>query len=479
MAWIDSDDPNVTVEIRVLPALRNTLSNRPMWVRVGVVLLVLLYAAGVGLVAGLTEPLYAAVLAALPFAAGFVLFMESRLQLAPIFILLAAAYIPFSLPTGTGSRLVISLVLACGFVFLWFFRMFVVERDLHLKRSPANLPVLGFATATVISLGWSLLFRDPLVYAPGSFIFVQAASAAIMVVSPLLLLFNLQFVREEKVIRWMVWVMISVGVLGYVANLFPALPVNTRGLTAMWIMAFAVALVLVYKPLNWIMRLVLIVVAGLWMYWGFIKNLSWVAGWLPGFVAVGVILFFKSKKLLLGLMLVAAVYIFYNIGIFDQWFGAETVTSGDTRMAAWLMNWEFTRQHLLFGMGPAGYTVYYMTFIPLNAMATHSNYIDVVAQTGIVGFVFYIGIFVVLVWRGLVVMHRLKGTGSFLEAVAVAALGGTAGCIVIMAFGDWLLPFAYTQTITGFSYTVYSWVMMGLILSLDAMTAPKEKESPV
>jgi hypothetical protein len=39
-----------------------------------------------------------------------------------------------------------------------------------------------------------------------------------------------------------------------------------------------------------------------------------------------------------------------------------------------------------------------------------------------------------------------------------------------MAFGDWMLPFAYTQTIAGFDYTVYSWLFIGALLALDQMT---------
>ncbi len=41
-----------------------------------------------------------------------------------------------------------------------------------------------------------------------------------------------------------------------------------------------------------------------------------------------------------------------------------------------------------------------------------------------------------------------------------------------MAFGDWLFPFAYTQTIEGFNYAVYNWLFMGVILALEHMYPP-------
>jgi hypothetical protein len=46
-----------------------------------------------------------------------------------------------------------------------------------------------------------------------------------------------------------------------------------------------------------------------------------------------------------------------------------------------------------------------------------------------------------------------------------------------MGFGDWLFPFAYTQTIAGFDYAVYSWLFMGVVPLLDHLT--KEHEGNV
>jgi hypothetical protein len=35
-----------------------------------------------------------------------------------------------------------------------------------------------------------------------------------------------------------------------------------------------------------------------------------------------------------------------------------------------------------------------------------------------------------------------------------------------MFLGDWILPFAYTQTIGGYKYTVYSWIFLGTLISV-------------
>ncbi len=440
---------------------------------------VLAFVVGVSLLIALKDPLYGIILTILPFGVAFFLFMEERLYLTPVIILAAAAFVPFSLPTGTGSRLVISLILAAGLLFLWVFRMAVFEKKIRLRRSPINAPVLGFCAVVLVSWAWSNLFRDPLLFVPNSFVFVQAASAVIMIVSPGLLLFMANQVTDEKWLKWMAWIMLASGAVGILANLLSInLPANTGGQASMWIVGLCVSIALCDARTPKFTRGLFLVLAALWVYWGFIRNLSWIAGWLPVFVSGGVILFIRSKRLLLVCSILLLMYLLLNTQIIESWFGQETLTSGDTRLLAWQINWRFTSQHLLFGMGPAGYAVYYMTYYPLDAMATHNNYIDLLSQTGIVGSAFYLAALGVLTWRGVVVYLRVKGQRNFIEALSLAALGGTVGCIVIMAFGDWLLPFAYTQTIAGFNYTVYNWLFMGTILSLDAMTSPARQSEP-
>ncbi len=173
---------------------------------------------------------------------------------------------------------------------------------------------------------------------------------------------------------------------------------------------------------------------------------------------------------------VAGVVIFgvLNTNMLTRAFEAEYSRSGETRFDAWTTNLNITRKHILFGTGPAGYAAYYMTYIPFGGMATHSNYIDILAQTGIVGFIFYVWFFIALAIQGLKVALRVRGRRDFVESLANAAFAGTLGCIVMMAFGDWLIPFAYTQSITGYDYIVYSWLFMGTIVVLDNLTKPQE-----
>lgn len=443
--------------------------------QVVIVLLVVLLTFTVSLVIGKGRERMGLILAALPFVVVGVMLLEKRMGLTPIILLIFAAFVPLYLPTGTSSVLVDSLVLSWVFCGLWFFQM-ITRKQSGMQKSPVNAPAIAFSVITVISLGWSNLFRDHNLTIFSSFFFVQVGATLVMVISPLVLLLVGNQVRDEKQMGWMILI-IYLAQMGGVVNFLAGrvlLPVNSFGLTAMWMTVFSLAILLTLKHMPIAYKVFLAASLGAVLYVQFVLSLTWIAGWLPALVGVFVLLLFKSKRLLFLLATLLAAYVIANFSLFQANFMAESMESGGTRLVAWLVNWQFTRQHFLFGMGPAGYVVYYMSYVPTNAMATHSNYIDVIAQTGILGFTAYMLMFLLLGWRGWVVVQRLRGQGGLLEAVSLACLGGWAGCMVIMGFGDWLLPFVYTQSIAGYDYSVYSWIFLGLILALDFITASRK-----
>jgi len=291
----------------------------------------------------------------------------------------------------------------------------------------------------------------------------------VMVMLPVTILMVGNFIQDIKHLKWMVIIMLLAGYLGLIKYfLYANLPVDTRGMFNLWIIGIAYGLLLFMKRLRWYWRLALVFLLAGVTYWGFVLNISWLAGWLPGLVAMGVLTFMRSKKLALVVVIfLCALFLWKKDYYLGKVLQNETQESGVTRLAAWKANWSITRDHLLFGTGPAGYAVYYMSYFPTDAMATHSNYIDIISQTGIVGTVFMLWIFFGIAREGGKLCMRLRGRGDFAEAMGNIAFAGIIACIVIMAFGDWLFPFAYTQTIAGFNYAVYNRLFMGTVLVLD------------
>jgi O-antigen ligase len=466
---------------RELGRLKATLQyyfevKRAVWLRLVLVTGVVAIAPAVGIVISIINPLYILVALSLPLALIAAQYGLPRFDLAPIVILVAAAFLPISLPTGRESQIVDSLLLTVIYLANWFLRMIILEKRLHFTPSSVNKPILYFTIITLLSLIWSLIYRDPLVVVWSNFPVVQTASAMVIVVSPGLLLLIANHVNDLRIFKVMVIIMLIAGTIGVIRPLgsIDLNLVNDGGLFTMWVVGLSVSLALFNQKLGWYWRVLLLVLAGAWIYVRFGMQITWVAGWLSTFAALGVVIFLRSWKLTLGVLVAISLVISLNA---DYYLGKvledESNESGRTRTAAWEVNWRVTGQHLFLGTGPAGYTVYYMSYFPSDGMATHNNYIDVIAQTGIFGLLTCVWFFFALAWLGYKLCLRLKGRRDFVEALANAAFAGTVGCIVIMGFGDWLFPFAYTQTIAGFDYTVYSWLFMGILLVLDRLYPPE------
>jgi len=439
--------------------------------RIGIVLVVLVFVAGLGFLAGKSNPFYALVVACLPILIVAVEEVLKRPELTPVIILSTAAFVRISIPTGTGSRLVMSLAVTTAFTALWVLKM-LQEKRFHTYPTPINRPLWGLIIVTIISLVWSNLFRDPWVVIWRSFPIVQIASTIVMVMLPMAFFLTANLIRKEQTLKILVAIMLLAGFLGLFRQYgYLSIPVNVNGLYTMWIISLSTALALFNRQLSRWQRGLLLALAGLWIFWGLGLHVSWLAGWLPGVIAVGVLIFTRSKRWTFILVIAVLVYVSINASYFlGTVIQSESRESGETRLAAWEMNWRITSQHLLFGTGPAGYAAYYLSYFPMEATASHSNYIDIIAQTGVIGLALCLWFFFGLVWYGYRLTLRLRGRGDFFEGLASAAFAGTIGCIVMMGFGDWLFPFAYTQSIAGFDYAVYNWIFMGTLLAIDRLT---------
>jgi hypothetical protein len=423
------------------------------------------------------------ILVPLVAALGALVFLQ-YLESGIIAMLLAAVFIRFRIPTGTASEIVISLVICAGCIALWIIRMLIQDKSLSLKPSPVNTPLLAFIATVPISWFWGQAFRDPLVHEIGHPLVAIAAGLVIMLL-PACLLLVANTIDSMRWLQALVWIVLGEGLVVLFLDIGSTLVggalrdlriflytngiihLNSHGLLSMWCISFALAIALFNRRIGWLGRGLLIAYAGAWVYWGFYLRTSWLTGWAPAFVAASVVAYLRSKRLFL--VVAAIVLLVAGAYYIRTAFEAETLESGYTRLSAYAVNWRITKRHLLFGTGPAGYASYYMSYFPTQAMASHSNYIDIFAQTGIVGSIFFMWFFGAQAWGSYRLQRRLQEHNDFARSLAVAVLGGTAGCIVAMGLGDWVTPFAYTQGVIGFDLAMLNWVFMGSIWALNSI----------
>jgi O-antigen ligase len=126
-------------------------------------------------------------------------------------------------------------------------------------------------------------------------------------------------------------------------------------------------------------------------------------------------------------------------------------------------------------MGPAGYHFYFSLRINGFYQLSHNNYVDIVAQTGIVGSVFFVWMWLAMgwmTWR----MYRSVPRQGFRYGLAISLVAAYCVSIVTMMLGDWITPFPYTQTLAGIDYTIWHWMMAGLTVALYYESRQRETD---
>lgn len=393
-------------------------------------------------------------------------------------MVLAALVVRFTLPTGTESRIVASLLVTAGMLGLWIVRMALVEHRLSLRPSRANAPLLAFVTVAIVSYVWSNAFRDPMVVAWRTWPLVQLGALAVLVLLPGAFWLTANLLPGRRWIEALAVIVIVAGVVSTVKDYaaFPLDFLQVRPLFPTWFAAVAAGQGLYNRRLPVPLRGFLLLLVAAHLYYLVFGVMSWVSAWLPTGLALMVVVALRSRPLLILMVVVALVIVAVNTDHLQAALAEEQETSLFTRMDAYVVNWRVTGKHILFGTGPAGYAVYYMSYFPEMAMATHSNYLDIVSQTGILGLLAFLA-FLVAMGRLAVDLGRdTRGRRDFAEGFSAAYAGGFIGMVVAAALGDWVLPFVYTQTIAGFDYALYTWVMLGAAQALLYVTPSHRNE---
>jgi len=408
-----------------------------------------------------------------------ILLILERPESSALAITLTALFVRYTLPTGTASRIVASLLLTVVCIILWVVRMLIIERRVSLKPSRANIPVLCFVAVVIISYVWSNAFRDPLVRAWSTWPFVQLGALAVMILLPGAFLLAANTLKDLSWIKGLTVIFLGAGVLATLkdSGVLGLGFLQVEPLFPTWFTCLALAQGLFNRRLPTALRVLLVSLIGVYGYHQFIVRLAWVVAWLPTMLGLLAVCALRSRLLLALLVILVVAFVAANFGEARAAYEMEHSISGVTRLAAYAQNWRVTGKHLLFGVGPAGYAVYYMSYFPEKAMATHSGYIDVLSQTGIVGLIAFLAFFATLALTARDLLVRTKGCFDFTHAFAVATVGGLIGTVVATGLGDWVLPFVYTQSIAGFDYALYTWVLLGAGHALSRVLAQREREA--
>lgn len=398
--------------------------------------------------------------------AGFV-FLYMNMHLGAVLVLSLSLFVHEGISTGTATKLTFTFLFLMGWSVIWLMQMFLVNRKVEIRPSTANIPAFLFMCVAVISYFWSMEYVEATVkHVFEERPFPRLMSTVVLIISPLTYMLFAAHIRSMKMLRIVVMLFVVAGIINLVTTLtgvsVPLL--NDRGQFAAWVGILAMGQVLFNQQLDRRLRILLLSVTGGWVFITFGTAISWLSGWVPLLLGLGVLLWFYSRKLfIIATVLVISVYVI-NLAFFAETFQEENTISGETRANAWSEVFKLTGKHLLFGTGPAGYEMYFSTYMGFMYQLSHNNYIDIIAQTGITGTVTFMAFWLaqgIMVWR----MYKLLPRGTFEHGFGISLIGCYVIVFPTMMLGDWVTPFAYTQGLAGLDYTIWHWMVAGLTVA--------------
>lgn len=412
-------------------------------------------------------------------------FLLAQPCLGLIALVVAALVVPLEFGTGTEVSVNTATMLVPTLFALWAVDG-VLRRDLHLPRSPTTAPLVLFVLSGLLSLAIGNLLWDPLVPRSGSFVMVQLGQWAIFAFSAIAFWLAASLIQDQGWLRRLTWTFLALGgVLALLTTFGTTRIVVTRVATAalirapFWMLLGALAggQLLFNRNLGSGQRTYLLTVLGAVLYHAFVRDRETASTWV-GVAAVAAMLAWLRFPRLRPLAIVAllllvgtgvllpAVYTF--AGGTEEW-----TWSGGSRLELIRRVLEVSKRNLITGLGPASYRRY-AAMEPLSyrkstwwapQVSSHNNYVDLIAQVGVLG----LGIFAWFMARLGLLGLRLRADlqDGFRAGYVNGVLAAWAGALVIMMLADWVLPFVYNIGFPGFQASVLLWVFLGGLVALE------------
>lgn len=440
------------------------LYQRQLWLRLLIVAAILLLALAVG---AILPPAFLELLL-LAFVLGGV--GLALLRWPPLGLLLATVtglVSPYYGPSGLNDTMVLIALL----LVLWGADMVLGQKEVRLVSSRTMRPILLFLLVSLLSFGLGQLpwfaFARP---AP---LDAQVGGLAIFVLSAGAFLLVAHRIRELRWLKAMTWLFLATAGLFVMGRWIPGVvdlarmifqPNSAGGVFWAWVPALAMSQALFNRTLHPLLRVSLLALVVGALYVGYVQHFTWKSGWIPQIVALTVVVAVRSWRAGTLVALLGALP-FWNLiqvaAVSDQY-------SLTTRFDAWVIVGRIVEANPLLGLGFANY-YWYTPLFPIRGWVvefnSHNNYLDIVAQTGLLGlfcFLWFAWEMARLGW-----WLRARVPEGFPRAYVYGALGGLAGTLVAGLLGDWMLSFVYNIGLQGFRTGVLAWLFLGGLVVLE------------
>ncbi len=363
---------------------------------------------------------------------------------------------------------------------LWLFDSFVIKRQFHwIAARPLN-PLLLFLLVTMIAF---INGQLPWYPAPQAPLDAQLGSVLILLVAMCAFVLVMYQVKSERWLMALVYVTIALGAVLIFGRLFPPTTrivlrffsplVFSGSMFWLWVVAMSFSQALLNQTLPWRWRTLLFGIMLGAMYLALGEARAWVSGWFPALLAILLIVWLGIPRQAIALTLVGIVGVLLQLQnvINNLLYVGDNEYSQITRLEAWRIIVEIVKVSPLLGLGPANYSFYTPLFPILGwyvQFNSHNQYVDVVAQTGILGLLCLLWFFAEIIWLAWR-LRPLLPRGSFLHAYVYGTLAGAVATFAAGMLGDWLLPYVYNATIRAMRTSILPWLFMGGLVAVAQM----------
>jgi hypothetical protein len=391
-----------------------------------------------------------------------------------ILTMVGGFFIPFTGPGGLNA----TIFGIAGTLGVWCLGMLVIERKIQLIPSRTISPLLVFILISLMAFGIGQLPWYQFVnHAP---LDAQLGGLAIFVLSAATFILVPHLIRNLRSLEWLTWIFIILGGIYVIGRSTRGQILNVdlwyqQGAIAqsvfwVWLSAISFSQAFLNRRLHLIWRIFLGCLVMLIFYVAFIQNYDWKSGWFPSLISIVAIIAvgfwnLRQIRLLTPILIIAAVIGFYFIS--TNAIGTEQYSWG-TRLDAWYIVIEIAKASPIIGLGFANY-YWYTPLIPIRGYSiqfnSHSQLVDIFAQTGVLGLACFFWFF----WEvgRLAWWLRDRLPDGFYRAYVYGALGGLAGTLVASALVDWVLPFVYNIGLTGFRSSILAWIFLGGLVAIE------------
>lgn len=383
-------------------------------------------------------------------------------------------------PNLTGSAvenyLNISILLTAMLLGLWLFDMIARKRSIGLVPSRTNLPLVLFLMAAFLAflngqINYYALAQNAPVTSQGAglMVFVLSAGAFVLVAN------QVKDIIWLKRLTWLFLGLAGFYIFGRLTHDLERVirPLFQYGSDAslfwIWLVALCSSQLLLNKKLEKHWRLALALLLGASFYVGLVQAYAWKSGWLPAAIALLVVAWVGFPRFRVPIIIVGSLVALFNFTGLDQ-----AVTGGEdysilTRVEAWRIVLEIAKVNPVLGLGPSNYYWYTPLFSILGysgiRFSSHNNYVDIFAQTGILGLILFLWFAAEVAWLAWRLKDRVPE--GFAKAYVIGVFGGWMATLATGMLGDWIIPFVYNVGLVGFRSSVLGWLFIGGLVALE------------